>query len=150
MFWVKIEDFEAICFNLACDLFTYNQPIPPFTTRFPGVLESCLATPIQQTQEGDIYETLEDKLSILFYIMIKNHPFLNGNKRMAVAILLVTLYGNRKWITAEPEDLYKIAVDISKSEFSKKDEYVEKINKFLKRHMIEAPLLERLFDQFSS
>ncbi len=149
MFWVKIEDFETICFNFACEFFTYNQPIPPFATRFPGVLESCLATPIQQTREGYIYKSFEDKLSILFYIMIKNHPFLNGNKRMAVTTLLVTLYGNNKWITVQPIDLYKMAIDISKSEYSKKDEYLEKINKFLQKHMIETPFFERLIEQFS-
>jgi prophage maintenance system killer protein len=140
MFWVKIDDFEAICYSLACELFTYNQPIPPFRTRFPGVLESSLASPLQTSQKGDLYPKLIRKISFLFYLMIKNHPFLNGNKRMAVATLLVTLFGNRMWIKIPPYNLYKLAAEVSNSDPKLKDTYINKIEGFLMTNIYRIKL----------
>jgi len=34
-----------------------------------------------------LYPTLVSKASFLFYLMIKNHPFQNGNKRIAITTL---------------------------------------------------------------
>lgn len=136
MFWVKIEDFEAICYTLAQELLTFDQPFPPFETRFSNVLESSLLTPLQQTVSGDVYPTFEDKLTILFYLMIRNHPFLNGNKRMAVITLLIILYGNNKWINASTQELYSLAVDVSNSKPSEKDEIIKMINRFIRYHLL--------------
>ncbi|MFH1855374.1 MAG: GIY-YIG nuclease family protein [bacterium] len=54
-----------------------RQAIPAFETRFPKVLESCLSAPFQTYNRKDLYPTLEDKAAILFYLLIKNHPFQN-------------------------------------------------------------------------
>lgn len=74
MFWVKIEDFEVLCYSLTCELFRYDQTIPSFRTRYSGILESCLASPLLQVGGKDLYPDFEDKVTFLFYLMIKNHP----------------------------------------------------------------------------
>lgn len=137
MFWVKIEDFEAICYNFAKELFDFSQPIPPFVTRYQGILESCLATPLQQVSGKDLYPTFEHKLAMLFYLMIKNHPFLNGNKRLAIATLLVTLYGNKKWIKAEQLKAYEFAIRVSASKPDEKDSTLRAIRKFISNSITE-------------
>jgi len=38
--------------------------------------------------------------------MIKNYPFQNGNKRIAVTVLFVFLYKNNKWLNIDNIELY--------------------------------------------
>ena len=63
--------------------------------------------------------------------MIKNHPFENGNKRIAVMTLIVFLAINDKWLTVGRDNLYKIAVYVAESKPNTKDVIVENLNKFL-------------------
>jgi len=42
---LSIAEVEYTAFTLAREFMTYNEPIPDFTTRFPNILESCIAVP---------------------------------------------------------------------------------------------------------
>jgi len=48
---VSIGEVEFIVFRLTKELMTYDEPIPGFSTRFPDVLESCLAIPFSKICE---------------------------------------------------------------------------------------------------
>jgi death-on-curing protein len=50
-------------------------------------LESALAAPQQTTFGEDLYPDISAKAAILFYLLIKNHPFIDGNKRTAFTCL---------------------------------------------------------------
>ncbi|MDP1719176.1 MAG: Fic family protein, partial [bacterium] len=78
---LTIAEVEYIAHSLAKELMTWDEPIPDFGTRFPNVLESCLLTPFQRFGGKSAYSSFLKKASMLFYLMIKNHPFQNGNKR---------------------------------------------------------------------
>ena len=106
---IHIEQVELIAFELAKDHFGYDEPIPGFSTRFPNSLESCVNAPFQTFDSRPLYRSLVDKASILFYLMIKNHPFQNGNKRIALTTLLLFLLLNGKWLDADSQLVYKIA-----------------------------------------
>jgi len=93
---ISIEEVEQVAFSLARERMTYNEPIPEFATRFPNILESCLAVPFQRFQRRVFYKGLIEKAAILFYLMVKNHPFQNGNKRIAITTLFTFLYKNKK------------------------------------------------------
>jgi prophage maintenance system killer protein len=45
------------------------------------VLEGILGNILQSTFGKDVYETVEGKAAHLLYFIIKNHPFVDGNKR---------------------------------------------------------------------
>jgi len=92
---LSIGEVEYIAFSLARELMTYSEPIPDFTTRYPNTLESCLATPFQNFGRKPFYKRIVGKAAILFYLMIKNHPFQNGNKRIAMTTLFVFLQRTR-------------------------------------------------------
>jgi death-on-curing family protein len=111
---MTIEEVEYLAFELAKKHMQWNEPIPDFSTRYPGVLESCLANAFQTYGKKDLYPTMLDKAAILFYQMIKNHPFLNGNKRIAVTTLLTFLYLNNKWIRVSNDELYQLAVEVAR------------------------------------
>lgn len=59
-----------------------------------GLLESALAEPRQTFQGRWLRRTIFDKAAALFRSLIKNHPLLDGNKRMALASLAVFMGAN--------------------------------------------------------
>ena len=132
---ITIKEVENISFVLARELLAYNEPIPDFQTRFPNILESCLAVPFQKFGKRDLYKGLVGKASILFYLLIKNHPFQNGNKRIAMTTLFYFLYKNRKWLKVDNQELYNFAIWVAQSPSSLKNEVVKSIEKFLKKHI---------------
>lgn len=133
---LTLKEVEYTAFRLAKELMTWNEPIPDFGTRFPNVLESCLATPFQ-TFGQPLYRKLSGKAAILFYLMIKNHPFENGNKRIAVMTSLLFLAKNRKWLRVSNENLYDIAVEVAKSHRSSKEKTASLLNAFFETHITD-------------
>ncbi|MEK6543608.1 MAG: type II toxin-antitoxin system death-on-curing family toxin [Elusimicrobiota bacterium] len=59
-----------------------------------GLLESALARPKQTFDGRDLYPTLHLKAAALATSLIKNHPFVDGNKRTAVASMAIFLKAN--------------------------------------------------------
>ena len=134
---LSIAEVEYIAFRLARALMTYNEPIPDFSTRFLNILESCLAVPFQTFERKPTYRGITEKAAILFYLMVKNHPFQNGNKRIAMTTLLVFLYKNNKWVKADNKELYNFAVWVAESLAELKTETVRAVEHFLKSHLID-------------
>ena len=60
----------------------------------------------------------------MFYLVIKNHPFRNGNKRMAVTLTLTFLYLNGAMLNIPNNDLYHIALDVASSDQSRQKDIV--------------------------
>lgn len=134
---LNIGGVQAIAHELATRWMEWGEPIPPFSTRYPSKLESCLAMPFQTFGRREIYKGLNAKASILFYLLIKNHPFQNGNKRIAVTSLLTFLHKNGKWLKVDNQELYNFAVWVAESPATVKDQTVEAIEAFIKKYRIE-------------
>ena len=133
---ISLTEVEYISFELAKDLLKYDEPIPDFATRFPNILESCLAVPFQSFDGKSFYSGLLGKASVLFYLMVKNHPFENGNKRIAITTLLVFLHKNNKWLKVDNQELYNFAVWVAQSPAKLKSEVTDGISKFLKTYLV--------------
>ena len=133
---ISILDVEYVAFTLAREGMNCNEPIPDFTSRFPNKLESCLAVPFQTFQRKSLYSGLLGKTAILFYLMIKNHPFQNGNKRIAITTLFVFLYLNKKWLKVDNKELYNFAVWVAASNVKLKNEVVKSIETFLASYLV--------------
>jgi death on curing protein len=132
---LSLEAVQYIAHSLAKEMMRFDKPIPDFGTRYPNILESCLAVPFQTFDKKSLYSNFSDKASILFYLMIKNHPFHNGNKRVAVTTLLVFLAISKRWIKADVRSLYQFAVDIAQSDPKQKSKMCEHIKAFIETHM---------------
>lgn len=76
---------------------------------------------------------------MLFYLLIKNHPFQNGNKRIAVTSLLVFLIENGKYLQVDPILLYRFAKEVAESDSGRKDVVVSDIEQYLRDHLIDLP-----------
>jgi death-on-curing family protein len=134
---ITVKEVEYTAFRLAKEMLAFNEPIPDFSTRFPNILESCIATPFQSFSGKSLYPSFISKVSMLFYLMIKNHPFQNGNKRIAMTTLFVFLHKNNKWLKVDVQELYNFTVWVASSPRRAKDETVKAIEKFLQVYIVD-------------
>lgn len=135
---LSLQEVEHITFTLARKHLTFDEPIPDFSTRATGILESCLFQPFQKLYGKSMYPTFILKASTLFYLMIKNHPFINGNKRIAITTLLAFLYKNGKWLEVDKKEFYNFTVWVALSHAKLKNEVVPAIEKFIQMNLVNA------------
>lgn len=57
-----------------------------------GLLESCMARPQQSAFGKEIYKDLFEKAAALLDAIANNHPFVDGNKRTAMASAVLFLH----------------------------------------------------------
>ncbi len=55
--------------------------------------------------DKDVYPTIEEKAAMLLYLIVKNHAFVDGNKRIAAACFLLFLKKNRLLFNAENQTI---------------------------------------------
>lgn len=132
---INLADVEYVAFKLAQKFMEWNEPIPDFKTRFPYKLESCIQTPFQTFDRKSLYKGLVEKSAILFYLIVKNHPFQNGNKRIAITTLIFFLVQNGKWLSVSNQNIYKFACDVAKSKPEEKDTQMNIIRSFIKENI---------------
>lgn len=83
-----------------------------------GGLESALAQP-QQTFEGtDLYPTIEAKAAALLYSLCQNHPFTDGNKRVAFTATRVFLRANGYDLSPSTHEAIDVMYAIATGEMS--------------------------------
>ena len=59
--------------------------------RDEGMLDSALNAPFQTLAGKDVYPSLQQKAARLCFGLVKNHPFVDGNKRIGAHVMLVFL-----------------------------------------------------------
>ena len=133
---IKLLEVEYVAFRLAKEFLTWNESIPSFGSRFPNILEQCLAAPFQSFSSKQLYKGLIGKAAILFYLMVKNHPFLNSNKRIAITTLLYFLHKNNRWLEVDSQELYNFAKWVAESNSKFKDETLLAVQKFIRTYII--------------
>jgi len=134
---LTITDVEYVAHRLARETMSWSEPIPDFSTRYTNSLERSIEQPFQSFGGKQLYPGLLRKSATLFYLMIKNHPFQNGNKRIAMATLFYFLYKNKKWIKVDNKELYNFAKWVAESNPKLKEHTVGAIETFLKTYMLD-------------
>lgn len=124
---LTLEEVEYYAHKVTQELMDFDEPISPFATRYPGKLESCLNQPFQTFGTQELYPELSEKVAILFYLITKNHPFENGNKRMAVTTTLLFLFQNGYWMNVDPMAMYRIALSVANSKPKDKERVLKDI-----------------------
>ncbi|MEP9397158.1 type II toxin-antitoxin system death-on-curing family toxin [Mesorhizobium sp. KR2-14] len=82
--------------------------------RDDGMLESALARPLQKEAYGE--PDLCDLAAAYLFGIVKNHPFVDGNKRTGFAAADLFLYFNGLSIEAEQEDVIQFVLMVAASE----------------------------------
>lgn len=84
--------------------------------RDEGLLESALDAPFQAFGDTDAYPSLQQKAARLGYGLIKNHPFLDGNKRIGTHVMLVFLALNGVELSYSQKELSDIILAVAAGE----------------------------------
>ncbi|MFQ6792974.1 MAG: RhuM family protein [Thomasclavelia sp.] len=82
------------CIKLIQDTVFANQG-DLFAIERDESFKSSIATIYQSFGGSDLYPTLEDKASVLLYFIVKNHSFIDGNKRIGATVFLYFLEKNQ-------------------------------------------------------
>ncbi|GAA4340346.1 type II toxin-antitoxin system death-on-curing family toxin [Mucilaginibacter gynuensis] len=105
---ITLEKVETI-HNILIDKFGGSKGI-----RDEGGLKAALARPYATFDQQDLYPTPIDKAAAIFESLIINHPFVDGNKRIAYFMLRATLLSYHLDIGATQEEKYHMVIEASK------------------------------------
>jgi death-on-curing protein len=102
----------------------------------PGILnlnslESALAQPRMTFGDTDLYPTIAEKASALGFSLIRNHPFVDGNKRSGHAAMEVFLVLNGFEIRASVDEQEQIVLQVASGELER-----DNFTAWLKAHTI--------------
>ena len=86
--------------------------------RDEGLLESALNAPFQTFAGMELYPTIIDKAAHLGYSLIKNHAFVDGNKRIGTHVMLAFLMLNGIDVDYEDEELTRLILGVAAGEIS--------------------------------
>jgi len=81
--------------------------------RDEGLLDSAINSPFQTFDGQDVYPSLHQKASRLCFGMVKNHPFVDGNKRIGTHVMLVFLALNGIELEYTQDELSKTILELA-------------------------------------
>lgn len=99
--------------------------------RDEGLLDSALNTPFQTFSGTELYPTILEKAARLGYSLIKNHAFVDGNKRIGAHTMLVFLALNDIEVEYEDNDFTQLILGIATGEIS-----AEQLLAWLQAHVV--------------
>lgn len=87
-----------------------------FGLRDEGMLDSALSTPFQTFGGEDVYPSLQQKAARLCFGLVKNHSFVDGNKRIGAHVMLVFLALNGVELQHSQAELSDVILQLAAGE----------------------------------
>ena len=115
-----------------------HQTLLDSTGGVPGLrhltaLESALAQPKATFDGADLHDTLPAKAAALGFSLALNHPFLDGNKRVAHAAMEVFLILNGAELIAGVDEQEQLMLDVAAGRLSR-----EQLQTWIAHHLKSA------------
>jgi death-on-curing protein len=89
--------------------------------RDENLLDSALEQPKATYQGEYLHDSLIKMAAAYGYHLCNNHPFIDGNKRIAFVAMDTFLQKNGLEITASEKEAYKMMIQVSSGQLSKKE-----------------------------
>jgi death-on-curing protein len=89
--------------------------------RDEGLLASALEAPYQTFSGVDLFPTLLEKGVRLGFGLVSNHPFVDGNKRIGILIMLVFFEMNGILIDFTDDEVVDMALGVASGKYSYND-----------------------------
>lgn len=86
--------------------------------RDEGLLDSALNSPFQSFAGEELYPSIQSKAARLGFSIIKNHPFLDGNKRIGILAMMVFLDINGIEISCSDEDIIDLGLGVASGKYN--------------------------------
>jgi len=83
-----------------------------------GALESALARPEATFAGEDLYPDIADKAAALMHSLALNHPFVDGNKRVAAFAAIVFAESNDHEFLATPDELVETTLAVAEGKMA--------------------------------
>lgn len=100
--------------------------------RDTGLIESAVARPQATFGDKHLYHSIFDKAAALLQSLLKNHPFVDGNKRTALSSSALFLWKNGYKLTNAHKEEVAFAVRVDNGNLT-----VAQISHWLKAHSIK-------------
>ncbi|WP_421875976.1 type II toxin-antitoxin system death-on-curing family toxin [Marinoscillum sp.] len=97
--------------------------------RDQGLLESAIERPFQTFDGKELYPDSTEKAAAILESIVKNHPFIDGNKRTGYVLARLLLMNNNRDIEATEDQKYELVIGISTGELG-----YEAIKQWIKNH----------------
>ena len=78
-----------------------------------GLLESALAMPQSMFGGQFLHKDIYEMVSVCLFHLVKNHPFMDGNKRAGAVAAYVFLAINDVHLTALPDDFTEMVLAVA-------------------------------------
>lgn len=95
-----------------------------------GLLQSALAVPAATFEGRLLHGSLSEMAAAYLFHLVRNHPFVDGNKRVGLMALLVFLGLNSRSLDADREELESLVRDVAAGQTGKAEVAV-----FVQGHM---------------
>ncbi|HOR89381.1 MAG TPA: type II toxin-antitoxin system death-on-curing family toxin [Clostridia bacterium] len=86
-----------------------------------GLLESVLEAPFMSFGGLELFPSILQKAARLCYGVIMNHPFVDGNKRIAAHVMLIFLSLNKIELKYTQDELVQVILEIAKGNLNASD-----------------------------
>jgi death-on-curing protein len=83
-----------------------------------GLIASAVARPRASAFGEDAYPDLETKAAALLQSLARNHPLIDGNKRLSLAATIAFLGVNGRRLTWSNDEAYDLVVAVATGELS--------------------------------
>jgi len=121
---LSLHDVECIYAAYSREGARDLEDLPSLNYRYDAELEGILVLPKAGMKNTLFYPSLPEQGAVLFYEVIKQHPFYDGNKRMACLILFTFLYLNDGWLNLSNNQLYTMAHTVACSDPEDRDSHL--------------------------
>ena len=99
-----------------------------------GALESAVAQPRASFADTDLYPSLAEKAAALCFSLIRNHPFVDGNKRVGHAAMEVFLVLNGFELEAEIDDAESMILGVAAGTSGRAE-----LTEWIQEHLVKRP-----------
>jgi len=89
--------------------------------RDEALLESALSVAFQTFDDTELYPSTVAKIARIAYGLVCNHPFVDGNKRIGVYVMMVLLEMNRIEVDFSDDDIVRIGLELADGGMSDKE-----------------------------
>lgn len=89
--------------------------------RDKGLLESALAMPAAGFAGESLHPSLAEQGAAYLFHLVRNHPFVDGNKRVSLACALAFLRLNGTRIDASDDELVDLVIGVAEGRLAKAD-----------------------------
>ena len=86
-----------------------------------GLLASAIEAPYQTFDGIDLFPTMLEKAVRLGYGLVSNHPFIDGNKRIGILVMMVFLELNGFQIEFTDDEVIDMAMGVASRKYNYDD-----------------------------